>query len=131
MKNKSTFLVWIPILVAIISGCCKSLLLAILTIVLIFVLVAILPFTSKYENLWLFILCAACSIPINISFLIEYPVWRDFIICSNNAVCNILSLLEMTMILTSIEEVVVALIGRRIWKRQYALLTRNEADALY
>ena len=39
----------------------------------------------------------------------------------DSGVLNILSMTEMILICTSIEEVVIALVGRKIWKKQYVL----------
>lgn len=38
-----------------------------------------------------------------------------------NGVLNIFSMIEMTLIYTSVEEIVIALVGRKIWKKQYVL----------
>lgn len=122
MKYKTELFIWIPFLLAVTSAYYKSIWLVSATVILMFIMVAVLPFTRKRESLWLFILCAVCSVPINLFLLTEYPQWREVIFNGESGFLNMLSLIEMTLVCTSIEEVVVALIGRRIWKRQYALL---------
>jgi len=122
MKYKTGLFIWSPLVLAITSAHYKSLWLIPATVLLMFIMVAVLPFARKRESLWLFLLCAVCSIPINLFLLNEYPLWREYIFCGEKGILNILSLFEMTLICTSVEEVVIALVGRKIWKRQYALM---------
>lgn len=121
MKYKTGVFIWTPFLLALTSAYFKSIWLVPATVILMFIMVAILPFAHKRENLWLFILCAVCSIPINIFLLNEYPQWRYLLFSGERGVLNILSTTEMTLICTSVEEVVIALVGRKIWKKQYVL----------
>lgn len=128
MRYKTSLLIWSPLVLAITAAHYKSLWLIPATVLLMFLLVSVLPFARKRENLWLFVLCAVCSIPINLFLLKEYPQWREYIFCGESGILNILSLLEMTLICTSVEEVIVALVGRKIWKRQYALMLPELED---
>ena len=121
MKYKTGVFIWIPFLFAVTSAHFKSIWLVFATAILIFIMVAILPFAHKRENLWLFIFCAVCSIPINVFLLNEYPQWRYLMFNGESGVLNIFSMIEMTLIYTSVEEVVIALVGRKIWKKQYVL----------
>ncbi len=121
MKYKTSVFIWTPFLLAVMSAHFKSIGLVAATVILMFIIVAILPFTHKRENLWLFILWAVCSIPINSFLLNEYPQWRYLLFNGDSGVFNILSMTEMILICTSIEEVVIALVGRKIWKKQYVL----------
>ena len=122
MKYKTELFIWIPFLLAVMSAYFESLWLVLATVILMFIMVAVLPFTRKRENLWLFVLCAFCSIPINIFLLNKYPLWKEYFFVRESKLLNILSLIEMTLICTSIEEVVIAIVGRRIWRKQYALM---------
>lgn len=122
MRHKTGLFVWSPFLLAVTSAHYKSIWLVFATVILMFIMVAMLPFTHKRENLWLFILCAICSIPINLFLLNEYPVWKEYLFSGKSGLLNTLSLIEMTLICTGVEEVIVALVGRKIWKRQYALM---------
>ena len=117
----SSMLVWSPFAVAVISAYHRSFWLVMTTVILMFVVVGVLPVTRKRENLWLFVLCALCGIPINLFLIREYPVWEIMTAGSENRVFRLLAMMEVFLIYTSIEEVIVALVGRRIWKRQYAL----------
>lgn len=85
-------------------------------------MVAVLSFTHKRENLWLFILCGICSIPINIFLVNEFLPWKKYIFHSYHGLSNILLMVGLTLICTSIEEILVAFVGRIIWKKQYDLM---------
>lgn len=118
-SNKSRVSIFAPFLLAFGSARFKSVWLVLATVILIFILVSVLPFCRKRENLWLFIFCAVCSIPINYFLLTEFPQWKYLIY--SGKISYYMTLIEMILILTGVEEVVVVIIGCRIWKRQYAL----------
>lgn len=121
-NSKGSIAVFTPFLLALCSAYFKSMWLVTATIVSIFILVAVLPFCKGRENLWLFILCAICSIPINIFLLIEFPQWRYILYSgAEKSITYYISLMEIALIGTGVEEVIIALIGRRFWKRQYTL----------
>lgn len=122
MRHKTELFIWSPFLLAVIAAYYKSIWLMAATVITMFIMVAVLPFTHKRENLWLFVLCAICSIPINIVLVKEFLQWREYIFISNSSLRNILLMVEMTLVCTSIEEILVALVGRMIWKKQYDLM---------
>lgn len=121
-NSKGGIGVFAPFFLALGSAYFDSMWLAAATIVLIFILVAVLPFCKGRENLWLFILCTICSIPINIFLLIKFPQWRYILYSgAEKNITYYISLMEIALIGTGVEEVIIALIGRRFWKRQYTL----------
>lgn len=122
MKNKTGFLVFSPFALAVSSAHFRSLWLVLATVILMFALVAVLPFTHKRESLWLFVLWAVCSIPVNLFLLREYPQWESFVISSENVFVHVLSTIEMLLVCTGVEEIFIGLVGRRIWRRQYVLM---------
>ena len=122
MRHKTELFIWSPFLLAIISAYYKSIWLMVATVITMFIMVAVLPFTHKRENLWLFILCGICSIPINIFLVNEFLPWKKYIFHSYHGLSNILLMVGLTLICTSIEEILVALVGRIIWKKQYDLM---------
>lgn len=122
MRHKTELFIWSPFLLAIISAYYKSIWLMVATVITMFIMVAVLPFTHKRENLWLFILCGICSIPINIFLVNDFLPWKKYIFHSYHGLSNILLMVGLTLICTSIEEILVALVGRIIWKKQYDLM---------
>lgn len=119
--NISGVLIVVPVFMALGSVYFKSIWLVVATVFSIFITVAVLPFCHKRENLWLFILYGICAIPINIFFLMKYPELKDLICNLDTDITDCLSLLQFILIATGVEEVVISLIGRKLWKRQYAL----------
>jgi len=90
-------------------------------IIIMFFLVAVLPICRRRENLWLFILCAVVSVPINYGLLTEYELLRRFFLGESAGILYILNYLQFMLIFTGIEEVMVGFTGRLIWPKQYKL----------
>lgn len=122
MRHKTELFIWSPFLLAVIAAYYKSVWLVAVTVITMFIMVAVLSFTHKRENLWLFILCGICSIPINIFLVNDFLPWKKYIFHSYHGLSNILLMVGLTLICTSIEEILVALVGRIIWKKQYDLM---------
>ena len=122
MRHKTELFIWSPFLLAVIAAYYKSVWLVVVTVITMFIMVAVLSFTHKRENLWLFILCGICSIPINIFLVNEFLPWKKYIFHSYHGLSNILLMVGLTLICTSIEEILVAFVGRIIWKKQYDLM---------
>lgn len=122
MRHKTELFIWSPFLLAVIAAYYKSVWLVAVTVITMFIMVAVLSFTHKRENLWLFILCGICSIPINIFLVNEFLPWKKYIFHSYHGLSNILLMVGLTLICRSIEEILVAFVGRIIWKKQYDLM---------
>lgn len=122
MRHKTELFIWSPFLLAVIAAYYKSVWLVAVTVITMFIMVAVLSFTHKRENLWLFILCGICSIPINIFLVNDFLPWKKYIFHSYHGLSNILLMVGLILICTSIEEILVALVGRIIWKKQYDLM---------
>lgn len=121
MNRKYELFIVVPLITTLATIFFKSMWFALVTIILIFVLVGIFPFCRRRENLWLFILCAICLPPINVFVLREYQWWRELLGVDARGFLYYLYLTEITLICVGVEQVIVGVIGRRIWKRQYAL----------
>ena len=120
--KKFGILLALPAILGMIATYFRILVLIPIIIVLMFVLVAVVPFTRKHESLWLFLICAVSSIPLNLFFLREYTGWKYFLCVNPNVkLFSVLATIEAMLILTSVEEVIVGFIGRLIWRRQYKL----------
>ena len=80
-------------------------------------IVGVVPWCRQHENMWLFVLTAIGSVPINITlthyildigiFETDFPVLGVFI-----------TSLEIYLLLLGIEEIIIGVLGRMIWKRQ-------------
>ena len=120
--KKFGILLALPAILGMIATYFRILVLIPIIIVLMFVLVAVVPFTRKHERLWLFLIWAVSSIPLNLFFLREYTGWKYFLCVNPNVkLFSVLATIEAMLILTSVEEVIVGFIGRLIWRRQYKL----------
>lgn len=91
----------------------------IMSMLVLFGLVKIIPMSRGYEGLWVFLLTAIGSIPLNIK-LIAYllDTWFAF----GNSAIVILTAIELYLCILAVEEIIIGVIGRIIWKRQCRLM---------
>ena len=88
----------------------------------VFVLVGTMPFCRRHENIWLFVLWAACCMPLNFMLLKVYPLWLDLLYDGiGKGILYHLIQMEWVLILSSVEEIVIGFVGRIIWRKQYAV----------
>lgn len=106
---------------SLIAALNQSLLLLILFPVLHFVVIRITPAFRHHESLWMFILVAVSSIPLNISILLWMIEHMDFLFDTFFVLVVFRAALCYT-VLFSIEEVVMGLITRLLWKKQRKLV---------
>ena len=112
----------IPLGFSLISAHICSLWLAAATIILVFILVGVLPFCHRRENLWLFVMTAIVSVPINWFLLREYELWMFLSPAKNTSGwVYYMSLAEYVLVLSSFEEILSGMIGRIIWPKQIRL----------
>lgn len=97
-----------------------SLMWLIIGVITILFVVGIVPDCRKYENIWLFILTAIGTIPINISItrrMISLGLFDSGI----PVVGVVIASIEIYLLLLTIEELFIGVIGRVIWKQQKCL----------
>lgn len=118
MNLLSLLFVLIPLAVASLGAGLKSVALMALTIPVLFLLVKFLPFCRHRENLWMFTFTAISVIPINCYVIRK----MDLLVYFNGSMvkCFLWSVLVF-FILLAVEEIVLGLITRLIWRRQYKL----------
>lgn len=121
MKNKLGLLTVLPLLLSITAVHYRIRILLPVTVLLIFLLVSILPFAHRHENLWLFLIGTISLMPMNLLLLKEFPVWQEYLCITESGPLFIVSELEVLMMLISVEAIALGLIGRLIWRRQYKL----------
>ncbi|MGN0370104.1 MAG: hypothetical protein ACI4EW_06115 [Butyrivibrio sp.] len=89
----------------------------IILIVSVLFIVAVVPWCRQHENMWLFVLTAIGSVPINITlthYILDIGIFEtDFPV-----VGVLITSLEIYLLLLGIEEIIIGVLGRMIWKRQ-------------
>ena len=89
--------------------------------VLHFVLLKVLPWFKGRESLWMFIMVASASVPINAVILKAMnemgPIFDSWVILG-----IMRAILYYTVVL-SVEEVIMGVLARMIWKRQFRICT--------
>lgn len=109
----------IPLGFSLLSALLQSLWMSVGSVILVFVLVGILPFCHKRENLWLFVMIAIVSVPINCFLFKAYKLWQYLLPAKSiSGWIYYLSLAECVLVLSSLEEILTGMIGRIFWPRQ-------------
>lgn len=122
MKKKDMLLIFIPLIISLIVAYFHLLIFLPVVVISVFIVVSMLSFTRKRENLWLFLLGTISFLPINLFIANEYPVLRIIIFMDTNiGLLNVFAAIEIVMLLTCIEALVMGYMGRMIWRRQYVL----------
>ena len=121
-------LIILPMLTSILSVYYKALWLIPVVVILIFVLIGIMPICRKNENLWMFVLTGFCSIPVNVFLLTKFNVWMDYLYKGSGKIHMIALIIGYTIVLTGMEEIVLGLITRVLWKKQCKLYIPVDDD---
>lgn len=121
-RNRLSGLTVLPIVISIASAHYKMLWLIPMAVLSMFVLVGTLPFCRKHENLWMFVLTAFCSIPVNWFLLTNFEIWKN-VLYSGGESCILtkIVIVEYMMVLTGVEEIILGLLTRMLWRKQYKL----------
>lgn len=90
--------------------------LVVLIVSLLFI-VAVIPWCRQHENMWLFVLTAIGSVPINIT-LTRYVIDMGILETGFPVLGVLVTSLEIYLFLLGIEEIIIGVLGRMIWKRQ-------------
>ena len=121
-NNLLSLLMLMPIVLSFISAYFKIISLIPVVVVMMFVLVAVLPVSRHYENLWMFVLTAFCSIPVNWLLLEHYDVWRKYLYTGDDSkIMTAVALILYILLLTSMEEIIFGFLARFFWRKQYEL----------
>ena len=106
----------LPSVISLIAVINRSILLAMISIVVIYLLVAILPCARHYENIWVFFLSIFASIPFNIKLI---DILARAIFFENDFVLlHILRCALIYVILFCVEEIILGAVARFVWRRQ-------------
>ena len=121
-------LIILPMLTSILSVYYNALWLIPVVVILIFMLTGTMPICRKNENLWMFVLTGFCSIPINVFLLTKFNVWMDYLYNGSGKVHMIVLIIGYTIVLTGMEELVLGLLTRVLWKKQCKLYIPVDDD---
>lgn len=83
-------------------------------------IVGVVPGCRQHENMWLFVLTAIGSMPINISlthYIIDFGIFETGFPVLGIVVTSV----EIYLLLLGVEEIVIGVLGRMIWKKQKAI----------
>lgn len=121
-RNRLSGLTVLPIVISIASAHYKMLWLIPVAVLSMFVLVGTLPFCRKRENLWMFVLTAFCSIPVNWFLLTNFEIWKNVLYSGGESrILTKIVIVEYMMVLTGVEEIILGLLTRMLWRKQYKL----------
>ncbi len=85
-------------------------------------LAAIMPFCRRRESLWIFVMTAYTSLPANAFLLLWYDFWIDMLLNDTSFILMQLILFaECILVMSCVEQVLIGLLGRLLWPRQYKL----------
>jgi len=116
----------IPLALSVSAVLKKSVLLVVLLILVHFIIIKAIPSFRKYENIWMFLMVAVSSIPINIYVLY---LLNDFgIIFESIFFVGILRCLYYYAALLCSQEIIMGIITRIIWKKQYGFVLKEGND---
>lgn len=118
--SKGIWTLVIPAVLSTMAVLKRSMILLALLIVIHFVILRVVPSFKGRENVWMFIFVAVSSIPLNIYVLILVNEWG--FLFGSMFILGILRSVLFYVMLLSLEEIVMGVVTRLIWKRQYKLV---------
>lgn len=92
--------------------------------VLVYVLAAYLPFCRGCENLWILLMAAPATVPVNFGLLIRYPAWTRLLPGMGEGGPGWLRFMPgLLLILSGAELMLAGAAGRILWPGQGILFT--------
>lgn len=110
----------LPSVISLVAVINRSVLLAVLSVIGIYLSVAVLPCARRYENIWVFFLSMFASIPFNIKLIDVLMRWN--FIGNDFMLLHVMRCTLIYVVLFCVEEIILAAIARFIWKKQKAIL---------
>lgn len=123
-KNNVNLIIFIltvalPTTLSVLATCYKSIILLIITILLMLSMLAI-PIFKHRENLWMFIITSFATIPINI--LLVKTISKSVAFNYEGIFTYIFEGFVVYSVLFAIEQIILGIITRFFYRRQYKLL---------
>ena len=109
----------LPFWLALSGTLLNSYILYILALISVFFAVRVLPFTRDYENLWAFAISVLAVTPVNVGVVARLALSGFTIECG--VAVDIMLLIVYYVALFCIEEAVIGIIARKIWRKQKSL----------
>lgn len=122
--NKGIGLITIPIALSWVAVFNRSIVLLFFFVLAHFVVMKVVKCFKGRESLWMFVLVAVTSVPINIYVLIQ--LHKLDMIFDSFFILGIFRCVLYYCILFSIEEIVMGVITRLLWKKQYKISLPSE-----
>ena len=110
-------LMMLPVGIALYAATTKSVLFALLSIVAVFIVVAILPLCRRRESMWIFFILFLTATPLNVTMIFE--ILTSWLFEDSLILTNILRGGLFFLISLSIEELACGFFARLIWRKQY------------
>lgn len=109
----------LPISLSIVGAIRHSTILIVLMPIALLISVALTPWARKRENIWMFLLVAVSGVPVNIIVIrwllgLSFFETHFFVLAFSRSVALYLMLLSM-------EELILGVVTRMIWKNQYKI----------
>lgn len=114
---KTKLILLSPVITTMFSWCANRFLLTLLSLAAVFICISICSPCRRHENLWLFVLVGISTIPANIEISI-YACGYFSYLWGEAPVLRIIYFPLAYAILLCIEEILLGIIGRFIWKNQ-------------
>lgn len=109
----------LPSAISLVAVINRSVFLAVLSIIGIYLSVAVLPCARQYENIWVFFLSMFASIPFNIKLIDVLMRWN--FIENDFMLLYVMRCTLIYVILFCVEEIILGAVARFIWKRQKSI----------
>ena len=112
--------VGIMLMISVIAARTMSLFWFVVLITSVLFIVGGVSWCKEHENIWLFLLTAIGSVPINISLtrnIIVLGIFETGFPILGTVVTSI----EIYLLLLGLEEIIIGVLGRMIWKKQKAM----------
>lgn len=119
MRNgmKEKLMLMSPVMATGISWCMNRYLLTVLSILAIFFVISVCRSCKNHESIWLFVFVGAALIPTNIRLSLHASEYFGYL-WSDAAIMKFIYIPLAFSILLCIEEIILGVIGRIIWKEQ-------------
>ena len=117
--NKGVLTLAIPAVLSLITVLKHSVVLLVLMIISHFIIIKFVPVFKGKENVWMFVFVAISSIPINFYIMLLLNEW-DLLFTSFFAL-GVLRCILYYLVLFSMEEIIMGITTRVIWRKQYKL----------
>ena len=109
----------LPISLSIVGAIRHSTILIVLMPIALLISVALTPWARKRENIWMFLLVAVSGVPVNI-IVIRWLLGLSFFE-THFFVLAFFRSVALYLMLLSMEELILGVVTRMIWKNQYKI----------